>query len=297
MWPLLRCLSFALVSTLTAVSFILLCPAQAYAWGPGVHMVAGNWVLQNLGVLPPEIARCLMEFPGQFLHGSLSPDIFIGKGCRPRQGHSHNWQSGLALLERAATRRHKAYAYGYLAHLAADTVAHNIYVPSQFEQAFGKGRLAHVYLEAQADRILDWDKNDALAVFKEAGSRGASSLLRNALEQKRLNFWLKRLIFKRSLAVGGSKTWRQSMQFFDNLLPANEREPFVQELLLISTRAVFNILMQGQNSVLFAMDPIGAKALAEAEHGKLCNNTLHIPELFKTLPSVCVLGAVFKRGA
>ena len=115
-------------------------PEEVLAWGPGVHMVTGNWVLQNLTALSPAMAALLMRYPGQFLHGCLSADIFIGKGSVAREGHSHNWDSAFALLRRADRGRRKAYAYGYLAHLAADTVAHNVYVPESFARAPGSGR-------------------------------------------------------------------------------------------------------------------------------------------------------------
>lgn len=75
------CLLFAFV-------FCLTFPGQAFAWGPGVHMVTGNWILQNLAFLPPLMGATLMQYPGQFLHGCLSADIFIGKGSAPKKGGS-----------------------------------------------------------------------------------------------------------------------------------------------------------------------------------------------------------------
>lgn len=249
----------ALIAGITVLFF----PADAFAWGPGVHMVTGNWVLQNLSALPMPVAAALMQFPGQFLHGCLSADIFIGKGSKAKENHSHNWSSGLVLLERARTLRRQAYAYGYLAHLAADTVAHNVFVPSAFHTAPGAGRLAHVYLEIQADRLLSWDTTDAVGVFHEAGSRGSALMLRDTLNQKALSFWLKKHMFEGSIALGGSKVWRTSMQLLDKLLPQHERENFVREMLTISTRAIFSLLADPSGSPVRSLDPIGADALAK----------------------------------
>jgi len=64
----LSCLLFSFSAFLLAE---LLLPQQALAWGPGAHMVAGNWILQNLTVLSGAAAEALMHYPGQFLYGSL----------------------------------------------------------------------------------------------------------------------------------------------------------------------------------------------------------------------------------
>ena len=227
-------------------------------------MVAGNWVLQNLSVLPAAVATPLMQYPGQFLHGCLSADIFIGKGSAAREGHSHNWSSGFSLLEKAPDLRARAYALGYLSHLAADTVAHNVYVPENLHTAPGAGRMAHVYLEIQADRLLSWDSTDAVGVFYESGSKEAARMLRSAMGQKAFNFWLKKHVFERSISIGGSAVWRNSMRLLDSIFPAGKREALVDEMLTVSTRAIFSLLTQPETSPVLGLDPIGADALALA---------------------------------
>lgn len=243
---------------------LALFPADALAWGPGVHMVTGNWVLQNLSALPLSVAAYLMQYPGQFLHGCLSADIFIGKGSVAKEGHSHNWSSGFSLLDMAKTPQSLAYAWGYLAHLAADTVAHNVYVPQTLHTAPGAGKMAHVYLEVQADRLLTWDSSDAVGVFYEAGSRETDMLLRSSMGQKAFGFWLKKHMFESSISIGGSKVWRTTMRLLDALVPARERGPLVEEMLALSTRAIFSLLSHPDTSPVLTLDPIGANALALA---------------------------------
>ena len=247
----------------------VLLPEQAFAWGPGVHMVTGNWILQNLSVLPLPVSAALMLHPGQFLHGSLSADIFIGKGCRPKKGHSHNWESGFALLGRAETPQQRSYAYGYLAHLAADTVAHNVFVPGLAHTIPAKGKMAHVYLEIQADRLLSWDSSDAVGVFHERSSRKAAAMLRATMRQRTLSFWLKTRLFESSVALGGSRAWRGSLRVLDSLVPGHERSALLDRMLTLSTRAIVNLLQEGEASPVLTLDPIGAEALANAEkHGR-----------------------------
>lgn len=238
----------------------LLFTTNALAWGPGVHMVTGNWILQNLIILPPLAAAVLMRFPGQFLHGCLSPDIFIGKGSRNKKGHSHNWESGFLLLANARSERERSYAYGYLAHLAADTVAHNVFVPYGLQYVPTSGKTAHIYLEMQADNLLRWDVSDALTVFHEAGAKKNSLLLQNTMQQRQTHFWIKKQVFKGSIYLGGTKIWRNSLNLFDHFLPGCTAS-YLDELLAVSTRAIVSVLQKEKSSPVIALDPIGAKKL------------------------------------
>ncbi len=255
-------------STLGLTCLTVLCglvlPKSALAWGPGVHMVTGDWILQNLALLPSVVAEPLFRYPGHFLQGCLSADIFIGKGSAAKINHSHNWSSGFALLENACALRRRAYAYGYLSHLAADTVAHNVYVPAAFNTAPGKGRFAHVYLEAQADRLLTWNSSAALGAFRQPGSRRAACFLRASMHQAALPFWLKTRMFQSSIAIGGSRVWRGSMRLMDAFFPAPGRAAQLDMLLDVSIAAALSLLQNPEASPVLTLDPIGADALAKA---------------------------------
>lgn len=210
------------------------------------------------------VAVALMRYPGQFLHGALSADIFIGKGSKAKKGHSHNWESGFALVGKADTLSRMAYAYGYLAHLAADTVAHNVFVPGLLHTIPGSGRIAHVYLEIQADRLLSWDKADALGVFREKVSPKMADMLRASMRQKALPFWIKTHLFRKSISLGGSQFWRGSMRLLDSLVPEHERSKLLDHMLTLSTRAIVDVLQKQEESEILTLDPIGADALALA---------------------------------
>lgn len=244
--------------------FFLIFPPLALAWGPGVHMITGNWVLQNLAALPPHIAQALMRYPGQYLYGSLSADIFIGKGSKAKSGHSHNWESGFSLLDKADNQRRLAYALGYLSHLAADTVAHNVYVPGTFSTAPGQGRLAHVYIEWHADASLKWDALDARGVFHEAGSLGSERILRDTIRQKAWKYWIKKHIYERSISFGSSRAMQRSITIMDRLFPGEDRLRLLDYMLTLSTRGIYSLLSQMEKSPLLSMDPIGAEALSLA---------------------------------
>lgn len=244
----------------------LIQPDQAAAWGPGVHMVTANWILQNLNLLPAAVGAALSLYPNEFRHGCLSADIFIGKGSIAREGHSHSWGVGMSLLSRAHTKRRMAFAYGYLSHLSADTVAHNVFVPETVGSAPGNGKLAHVYLEMQADRQLSWSGSRARSSFASPGAKSAERMLRNTVGHKASAFWLKRHIFKNSITVGGSLGWRASLLLMDSLFPHEQRNLLLNTMLKASTAATFDVLIRQEKSPVLLLDPVGTDALAGMRH-------------------------------
>jgi hypothetical protein len=258
------CFAFILFVGVLSIAGVLGFPETAYAWGPGAHMVMGNWILHNVALLPPLVADSLARFPDFFLHGCLSADIFIGKGCVAKKGHSHNWESAQALLARAGSSRSRAYAYGYLSHLAADTVAHNVFVPAFFPLAPGNGRIAHVYIEMQADRMLSWDKEHALAVFHGSRSKNAEYMLRKTLQHNAVKFRLQSNAYQASIAVGGSAFWRRSLRAVDRFFPGHINTVCLTDWLETATSAVVDVLRNGDRSPVFTLDPVGTNALANA---------------------------------
>jgi len=118
-------------------SWIALATTEAHAWGPGIHIVKGSYILENLHLILPSIAQLLRACPRDFLYGCISADFFIGKGHRRRDDHCHNWSVGLKMLATANTPANEAFCYGYLAHLAADIVAHKPIISHGLNQATG----------------------------------------------------------------------------------------------------------------------------------------------------------------
>ena len=119
------------VALLLAAVLLVLCPADCLAWTPGTHIYLGESVLANLGLLPASVADLLRAFPFDFLYGNIAADSSIAKKYAPVGRHCHHWPVGLEILARAHSDALRAFALGYLSHLAADTVAHNFFVPRQ----------------------------------------------------------------------------------------------------------------------------------------------------------------------
>ncbi len=153
----MRHLSGILVGVAVVIAVLALFPSDAWAWSPGTHVYLGDSVLRSLSMLPERIAALLGAFPYDFLYGSIAADTSIAKKYAAAGRHSHSWTVGFDVLNRARDEPLEAFAYGYLAHLAADVVAHNAFVPLQLATTMSTTGLGHSYWEARFETHLgEW---------------------------------------------------------------------------------------------------------------------------------------------
>ncbi|KAB1438968.1 zinc dependent phospholipase C family protein [Pseudodesulfovibrio senegalensis] len=244
-------------ATLTA---IMAFPADAMAWGPGAHLAIGQFALDNLHLFPALLAQNLFRHSTAFLYGCLSADIFIGKGTRFKPGHSHNWETGLTLMESARDPRTKAYARGYLTHLAADVVAHNYFVPNMLWNMPYGGKASHVYVEMQADLKIDWNPRTALKLFRTPSRRQEGALL-SATAQRRWTFLIKKRLMMGSLNLCTRKTWDQSLGIAERVQPWAQAHDYLEDMLDLATRAAMDVLVSPAETAARSFDPIGSRNL------------------------------------
>ncbi len=145
-----------LAAPLAAVALLVLAfPTDAHAWGPLAHLNFSAQALGNLGVVQPSLRAVLGDFANDFLYGSLAADIVVGKNMARYLYHCHNWKVGFNVFKQARPGAEQAFALGFLSHLAADTVAHNYYVPYKTVASFHKTSTRHAYWELRYDQRMD----------------------------------------------------------------------------------------------------------------------------------------------
>jgi hypothetical protein len=187
------------------IAIILFHPSPALAWGPVTHIALGVQVLAT--VITPEhpLQAALANLPEVFLYGSLAPDIVQGRRLQSRlRRHSHNWSTGVGLVESAVGEHEIAFAYGYLAHLAADVVAHNFFLPAQFIGYFDSGLASHIYNEACFDTLQDVDYQELMLKLLELDFRNLDAMLKRAIDSPLVPFRAHRMLFD-----GGLRRIRQ----------------------------------------------------------------------------------------
>ncbi len=126
----------------------ILSPSAAFAWGPLTHIYLGNEIFSFTALIPPVVMDIIRRHREDFLYGNLIADIILGKKYLPDDKNSHSWETGLKLFELAENPSEKAFVYGYLSHLAADTVAHETLTSDKWQ-------MSHTWIELKADSLID----------------------------------------------------------------------------------------------------------------------------------------------
>lgn len=239
---------------------ILINPAQVLAWGPGVHLVLGNYLLSHIKLLTLPCSQLISLHWQSFLYGCLSADMLIGKGKKLTPRHCHSWQSGFNLLKSVNDPHLVAYAYGYLAHLAADVIAHNLYVPNVLQLGKGRGKLNHVYIEMQADRKTQFSREQLKEIISSP-YKDADKSLAIILQKSKFTFSFKKTIYRGSLALTRVPSCQNSLGFLDKKIRKYHSDEYLDDMLELSIQAIVECLNKQYLSILVDYDPMGFKNL------------------------------------
>ncbi|MEC4677059.1 MAG: zinc dependent phospholipase C family protein [Nitrospirota bacterium] len=170
------------------ISFLLI-PGVSFAWGPLTHIYLGNELFSLAPLLPAGLFEIIRRYRKDFIYGNLTADIIIGKKYLPKNKCSHSWDVAFDLFKAAKTDQQKAFVYGYMSHLAADTVAHNTYTVD-------KKNIGHTIMEMKADSIIDkryWIQ--AVAIERKVQARN-DDFLENSLKRLVFSFKTNKRILK-----------------------------------------------------------------------------------------------------
>ena len=168
---------------------LIFIPSFAFAWGPMTHMYLGNELLSCAPLIPAGILALLKKHKQDFLYGNLMADMILGKKYLPDDRSSHSWDVGLKLLEQAKTWPERAFAYGYLGHLAADTVAHETLTDDL-------GNMGHTWMELKADSIIDKTYWIQTHLISKAVRKRSDLLLENSLDSFIFSFKTNKRLYR-----------------------------------------------------------------------------------------------------
>ncbi|GEM_PF-110192 len=258
--------AYILVSIVWAIFWLLLTPADLLAWGPGTHVAIGQGVLQSAHLLPPAIRSVLERHRVPFLYGSVAADISFAKKYADVGRHSHHWHVGEEILASADTEELHAVGLGYLAHLAADTVAHNLYVPRRLLLTRTTQAVGHTYWEHRMDvQLGDRFVREARRVVLHHDHDRADELFDQVLSSTLFSFRTNRRIFRGMIAFQDADRWKK---VFDEILrrsrfdlPLELRDQYVR----LAFDYVMERLAEGHSARARALDPIGDANLKMAK--------------------------------
>jgi len=226
-----------------------------------MHTAIACRILQDGMTILPAIALILKAFPREFVYGSLSADFFVGKGTKPREGHSHNWETGFKLIRKAKSDQEAAYAYGFFSHLAADVIAHNYFVPNLLNQLSTWRKMGHIYWEVKADRVVGpMYINIARGILSE-DELGCDDLLNAAVGKRRNGLKTRRHIFKQTVKLSDYLSTSVPVALIDMGTRYRISPAYLAFMANLSYGLVKDVLSHPDSSPCLSYDPIGSRNL------------------------------------
>jgi hypothetical protein len=246
------------IALTVALALLLLMPERLFAFGPATHILLGEHLLGALHLLPPALADLLRRHPLSFLYGNVAADISFAKKYVPAGRHSHYWHVGEEILAGARNDRLRAAGFGYLCHLAADTVAHNYYVPRQLMLTSSTKALGHSYWEHRLDVELgEGYTGRAREVVMEYDHSEADNLFDTVLSGTIFSFETNRRLFRGMVRFQDNDRWQN---VFGRVLERSRwdlQNADVEGYLSRSFDSMVDYLLRRRASFAAARDPIG----------------------------------------
>jgi hypothetical protein len=251
-----------LFKMMLVISFLLI-PTAAFAWGPLTHIYLGNELLSLSPLIPPGLLEIIRRYRKDFLYGNIMADIIIGKKFLPASKNSHNWDVAFDLLKAAKTDQQKGFVYGYMSHLAADTVAHNVYTVD-------RKNIGHTVVEMKADCIIDkkyWLQ--AMAIDRRIQVRN-DVFLENSLSRFMFSFKTNKRILK-SMVLLSVMNREKIGNFIDkNVISSLPVRATIENLHQESVDKIVDLFQNWEDSPVVKVNPCGTVC-----KGKLIKTFLH----------------------
>lgn len=248
-----------------ALAGILMAPDQALAWGAGLHITHGIYILEHLNLIAPNVAVLLKAFPYDYLYGCISADIFIGKGIKKRFDHCHNWLIGQKMLSMADSDSTSAFVYGYLSHLAADIISHNFYVPNQLYMTSSTKRFGHIYWEFRSDEFVNKKIWKTAKMVIERHNLHNDAFLQEVVKKKLVPFKMKKRLFSHSIKLNDLAIWQKTIVLVSKKSRWDVDRNYIEELNRHSLNLIINYLEKGEKSICLKYDPVGTDMLNSAK--------------------------------
>jgi hypothetical protein len=252
---------------LAALAAFLLIPAvEALAWGPATHVKLASDLLGQLHLLPAALAGILARNARDYLFGNLAADMVVAKKLSRVKQFCHHWNTGFAILKDARTDGSRAFALGYLSHLAADTVAHGKFLPRQMTLTRSTVSFGHLYWELRADATIGpfyWER--LREVLKQAFEDHQASLSIR-LTDTFLPFSVNWRLFYRMNRFVSRRLLRQTMDRWYSLSRWQLSDQLMREYRAECLERMLDVVIHQRDSLVLNEDPNGNAALAYTRH-------------------------------
>jgi hypothetical protein len=250
------------------VLLLVFLPDTALAWTPGTHIYLGESVLANLTQLPIQVADLLRAFPYDYLYGNIAADTSIAKKYAPVGRHCHSWNVARQIHEAADTEALRAFGLGYLSHLAADTVAHNYFVPRQLVVTSRTIALGHSYWESRFETHLGQQHSKTAMELIRLDHGAADAHLDRILAPTIFSVRTSRRLFRGMVGVTETQSWQRAFQILAEKSRWDLGDDVVERHMAVAFQLVMEVLAQ-ETGIALRLDPSGESSLQLAKRMRL----------------------------
>ncbi len=239
---------------------LVLLPSEALAFGPIAHVDLGLEVLARAALLGGGIGTLITRFREDFLLGTLAADRIVAKWAAADGQHTHDWNQVTSRLKATEDERERAFLLGYVCHLAADTVSHNVLVPSKMTESYGARMAGHGYWEMRFDSRVrsryGTGRLRELARVTSGHARYLRTVLHDTIFRARVNYFLTEWAFR--LQEGRPFAWASAHLDHGSRLAFSDAE--VEEIYRLAIDAEIQALQGLDGAAVMRLDPRGQDA-------------------------------------
>ena len=257
------------------VIFDLLFSENAFAWGPGIHTATVLSTLSDATVLLPSIAKIITSFPREYLYGCLAADFFVGKSKKKNAGHPHSWEGGFRFLNEANNDKEAAFAYGFLSHLAADVVAHNLFIPNLIDSWHTQKKIGHLYWEFKADYLIGPAYTKFAKKILAMDNQVCDELINITARKSSNKLKANKLLYSNSVRISDYFFSTHDFIFSGSYARKKVFHRFLGLMIDLSCRLVKDILKNPATSPCLLYEPMGDKDLHLTKSKRLFKKILY----------------------
>lgn len=247
---------------LGVVLLLLAGPTDLFAWGPATHVKLASDLLAQLHLVPGAVAAILAAHRKHYLFGNVAADVVLAKRLSRVKQICHHWRTGFAFLDDARSDAGRAFALGYLSHLAADTIAHNKFLPRQMTVTRTTMSFGHLYWELRADATIGPYYWQVLRDMLDEVFAEHEAALSVRLTDTFLPFSLNWRLFYRLNRFVSRRAWLQAMSRLSLTSRWQLSDQLMREYRAECLERMIDVVTHQQASALLHEDPNGNAALA-----------------------------------
>jgi zinc dependent phospholipase C len=245
---------------------IVVLPDCAFAWGPVTHLYHGAELLADTSNLSSALQRLLAGFRWEYLYGCIAADIVqVKRYTKSVYTHCHSWRIGWKMHGAARTDAERAFAWGYVSHLASDTYSHNYFVPTQLVTSFPSIPHRHVYWEARFDAQLEDEHRDLLRGVSNRRFPECDALVERVVGKTLFSFRTNKAIFESMITLQHLRRWQAALRRITQRSRFRLSPDEIRHYNGLCIGAIRDLLANGEQSAVLRHDPNGHENLRRAK--------------------------------